>query len=245
MLETRQGAPRRGELGSASAICAGHAATADAQARGQPPAPAAAPRPGFAPRRPRPGRPDTRGAVGTHAATRRRKGAGSRAPRGPGRELAGSRAGTARQPSTRREGAPCGGAGNCAPDHGDGEATQLSARGAPGHDTPQVRSRSKGHSPSSTENCAPGHDDGEATGRRKQHSPRGARTRPPRTASAKAAARGTPGGRQAAGRDYAVAAAAALPALRPENMHPPRNVPSSERYPCIPPPPKPAASPAA
>jgi DNA-binding CsgD family transcriptional regulator len=44
---------------------------------------------------------------------------------------------------------------------------------------------------------------------------------------------------------YAVAAAAARPAIRPENRQPPRNVPSSDRYPCIPPPPNPAASPAA
>ncbi len=41
------------------------------------------------------------------------------------------------------------------------------------------------------------------------------------------------------------ASAAARPALRPEKRQPPRNVPSRERYPCIPPPPKPAASPAA
>ena len=39
--------------------------------------------------------------------------------------------------------------------------------------------------------------------------------------------------------------AAARPALRPEKRQPPRNVPSRERYPCMPPPPKPAASPAA
>src|SRR5438270_12010836 len=44
---------------------------------------------------------------------------------------------------------------------------------------------------------------------------------------------------------YATDSAAALPAVRPENRHPPRNVPSSERYPCMPPPPKPATSPAA
>jgi hypothetical protein len=41
------------------------------------------------------------------------------------------------------------------------------------------------------------------------------------------------------------AAAAARPAVRPEKTQPPRNVPSSERYPCTPPPPKPATSPAA
>ena len=35
------------------------------------------------------------------------------------------------------------------------------------------------------------------------------------------------------------------PATRPENRHPPRKVPSSALYPCMPPPPKPATSPAA
>src|SRR6266516_2782174 len=43
----------------------------------------------------------------------------------------------------------------------------------------------------------------------------------------------------------ATAAAAARPATRPENRHPPRKVPSSARYPCMPPPPNPATSPAA
>ena len=42
-----------------------------------------------------------------------------------------------------------------------------------------------------------------------------------------------------------VAAYAFCPAIRPENTHPPRNVPSSPRFPFMPPPPKPAASPAA
>src|ERR1700722_16337050 len=40
-------------------------------------------------------------------------------------------------------------------------------------------------------------------------------------------------------------AAIERPAIRPEKRQPPRNVPSSALYPCIPPPPKPAASPAA
>jgi hypothetical protein len=39
--------------------------------------------------------------------------------------------------------------------------------------------------------------------------------------------------------------AIARPAALPEKMHPPRNVPSNELYPCTPPPPNPAASPAA
>lgn len=39
--------------------------------------------------------------------------------------------------------------------------------------------------------------------------------------------------------------AADRPAIRPEKMHPPRNVPSRALYPCSPPPPNPAASPAA
>lgn len=91
----------------------------------------------------------------------------------------------------------------------------------------------------------PGHDDGEMTGRRSSTHP-GARVPATTHRESEGCRKGHPGGiRQVPGRGYAVAAAAALPALRPENMHPPRNVPSSERYPCIPPPPKPAASPAA
>ena len=39
--------------------------------------------------------------------------------------------------------------------------------------------------------------------------------------------------------------ATARPAARPEKRHPPRKVPSSARYPCMPPPPNPATSPAA
>ena len=42
-----------------------------------------------------------------------------------------------------------------------------------------------------------------------------------------------------------VAVAIAWAAILPLNTQPPRNVPSSERLPCMPPPPKPAASPAA
>src|SRR5215218_452951 len=42
-----------------------------------------------------------------------------------------------------------------------------------------------------------------------------------------------------------VATATARPVCRPENRQPPRNVPSSERYPCMPPPPNPATPPAA
>ena len=41
------------------------------------------------------------------------------------------------------------------------------------------------------------------------------------------------------------ASAAARPAARPENRQPPRNVPSNALYPCTPPPPNPATSPAA
>src|SRR6476646_1341249 len=37
----------------------------------------------------------------------------------------------------------------------------------------------------------------------------------------------------------------AAAAIRPERMQPPRNVPSRARSPCMPPPPKPAASPTA
>ena len=44
---------------------------------------------------------------------------------------------------------------------------------------------------------------------------------------------------------HRAAAAAARPAARPEKRQPPRKVPSSARYPCTPPPPKPLTSPAA
>ncbi len=76
--------------------------------------------------------------------------------------------------------------------------------------------------------CAPGHRaDGEPAG------PRALGTLPEQTAGGPVAP------------PQPVCRAAALPAARPENRQPPRKVPSSALYPCTPPPPKPATSPAA